>query len=153
MEALTGLFSGAAAAAPAAADWAFSTLPADTAMFGAFPAASAIPLLGASTGGGLMSALSGLGTAGTALGGLATGVKGIESLASGGQSPATTTPPPQAMSTITGTPIAPSTSPSDYTKSQQAYWEQMLSGLGLPGGGLPADIQAQIDKQAGLLRG
>ena len=101
------------------------------------------------------SSLAGeLGTLGAGLGAANAGVNLIKNLASTG-GPATTSaaPKPTATSTITGTPIAPGTSPSDFTNSQNAYWKQLLSGLGIPGDQIPTNIQQDIAKQASLIGG
>lgn len=65
----------------------------------------------------------------------------------GGPTPATAAP---AAAT---TPTTPSISPSDYTKQQNAYYQQMLSGLGMgtAGGELPPGIQEAINRQASML--
>jgi hypothetical protein len=62
--------------------------------------------------------------------------------------------PAQAPATnAAGGAVTPGTSPTDYKKQQEAYYQQMLSGLGMgsPGGALPTGIQDNISKQASLL--
>ena len=51
--------------------------------------------------------------------------------------------------------VAPGTTPGDFRNQQNAYYQQMLAGLGMgqPGGQLPADIQQNIDRQASLIGG
>ena len=58
-----------------------------------------------------------------------------------------------ATSTITGSAVAPGTSPTDFTKDQSAWWQNLFAGTGqgLPGGALPTDISSMIEKQAGLI--
>lgn len=84
---------------------------------------------------------------------ISSGVGLVENLMGGGKSAAAPAPPsskPVPTSTITGTAVAPSTSPGDFTKSQEAYWNQLFSGLGM-GENITPDIQQNIQKQAGLL--
>ena len=71
----------------------------------------------------------------------------------GSTSGGTAAPKPQAASTITGGAVAPGTSPTDFTKEQTAYWQNLFAGTGqgLPGGQLPGDISGMIEKQAGLI--
>jgi hypothetical protein len=58
-------------------------------------------------------------------------------------------PAPAAQS-----PALPGTSPEDFTKQQQAYWQNMLasSGQGVAGGALPEGIESMIEKQASLIK-
>lgn len=48
---------------------------------------------------------------------------------------------------------SPGVSPESFRDQSTAHWQQLLGNLGqgVEGGGLPADIQSQIDKQASLL--
>ena len=70
----------------------------------------------------------------------------------GSSTPGPSAPKPQAASTITGAPVAPGTSAGDFEKQQAAYWQQLLEGTGqTAGGGLPENIQSNINKQASLL--
>src|SRR5947208_9434841 len=77
---------------------------------------------------------SAIGSMGPALGAVSSGVGLFEKLFGGGggggggsQGGAASIPKQQAASTITGTPVAPGTSPGDFTKSQEAYWQQLMS--------------------------
>ncbi len=100
-----------------------------------------------------------LGFLGPALGAVSSGANLIRGLTDRGPKteniPATIGPPPTAMpsaaSTITGASVAPGTSPTDFTKSQTAYWQQLLSGMG-QGSELPASIQSNIERQAELIK-
>lgn len=49
---------------------------------------------------------------------------------------------------------APGTTAEDYKRQQEAYYQQMLAGLGQgqPGGGLPEGIQKNIEAQAASLK-
>ena len=70
----------------------------------------------------------------------------------GSQKPAA--PKPQASSVATGGAVAPGTSPSDYKRQQEAFFQQMLQGTGqTAGGGLPESLQSSIDRQASLISG
>lgn len=73
-----------------------------------------------------------------------------ESGGSGGSSPQAA----QAAGAAVGSPaVAPGTSPDEYKKQQQAYYQQMLAGTGQStvDGQLPAGIQDNINKQASLI--
>jgi hypothetical protein len=69
---------------------------------------------------------------------------GGDSSSGSGSSPATT---------AAAKPTTPNISAGDYTNQQQAYYKNMLSGLGMdtPGGGLPEGIQQSISRQAAML--
>ena len=49
--------------------------------------------------------------------------------------------------------VAPGTTQDEFMRNQQAYYQNMLAGLGQgqEGGGLPQGIQDNIDKQASLI--
>lgn len=50
--------------------------------------------------------------------------------------------------------VAPGTSPDDFRRQENAFFQQMLAGTGqgAPGGVLPEGIQKNIDKQASLIK-
>ena len=110
-----------------------------------------LPMLGSVIG----SISSGAAELAPILGAASSGVGLIENIfggkSTGGAAPATV--PKEATSTITGTAVAPGTSPTDYTNSQNAYWRQLISGLGIPGDQIPTNIQQDIAKQASLIGG
>ncbi len=75
---------------------------------------------------------------------------GGESKAAPAPTPAAA-PAPGAKSTITGAAVAPGTSQDQFKKSQEAYFQQLLSGTG-QGSELPAGIQSNIERQAALIQ-
>src|SRR5512146_3595058 len=100
-----------------------------------------------------------IGSAAPALGAISSGVGLAENLFGGGGSSGPTAPQtpatiPQAPSAATAA-VAPGTTPGDFRNQQNAFYQNMLAGLGMgqPGGQLPADIQQNIDRQASLIGG
>lgn len=82
-------------------------------------------------------------------------IGGLTGGGGGTSTPTPAAPKTPAASTITGTAVAPGTSPTDFTKEQTAWWQQMLQGTGqgTPGGALPGDLSSMIEKQASLIGG
>lgn len=77
---------------------------------------------------------------------------GKELFGGGGGGGGSATPATVAPAT---SPTTPTISAGDYTNQQNAYYKQMLAGLGMgtPGGELPPGIQEAIDRQASMLGG
>ena len=98
-----------------------------------------------------------LSSAGPALGAISSGVGLAENLFGGGGSSGPTAPQtPATIPTLqAASAVAPGTTPGDFRNQQNAFYQQMLAGLGMgqPGGQLPADIQQNIDRQASLIGG
>lgn len=93
-----------------------------------------------------------------ALGGMLKMLPGIGGMLGGGsseqQQPAAAPAAPAAAAAKPGVAgVAPGTSPDDFKRQQQAYYQQLFSGTGQiePGGGLPEGVQQNIDKQAALI--
>lgn len=80
------------------------------------------------------------------LGGLFGGKKEAE--------PKATPAPSAALSEAAPGAVAPGTTPDDFRRQEQAFYQQMLAGTGqgAAGGKLPEGIQANIDKQASLIK-
>src|SRR5512135_2754163 len=98
-----------------------------------------------------------LSSAGPALGAISSGVGLAENLFGGGGSSGPTAPqtPATIPTSQAASAVAPGTTPGDFRNQQNAFYQQMLAGLGMgqPGGQLPADIQQNIDRQASLIGG
>ncbi len=100
-------------------------------------------------------------SAGPALGGISSAIGLGENLFGGGDkgsgasapAPATSTPV-SAGPTASSSPALPGTTPDDFKKQQNAYYQQMLAGMGQgqEGGGLPPGIADMIEKQASLIK-
>lgn len=80
---------------------------------------------------------------------------GKELFGGGGGGGGSTSGPSSTPATVTPStsPTTPAVTPVDYTKQQNAYYQQMLSGLGMgtPGGELPPGLQEAINRQASML--
>lgn len=61
--------------------------------------------------------------------------------------------PAAAKSTVNAASVAPGTNPDQFRNQESAYWNQLLAGTGntQPGGGLPQNVQENIDRQASLI--
>jgi hypothetical protein len=87
-------------------------------------------------------------------GSLASGLVGKMFGGGGEQQKAQPVSAAQAVAPAAQSPALPGTSPEDFTKQQQAYWQNMLasSGQGVAGGALPEGIESMIEKQASLIK-
>lgn len=72
----------------------------------------------------------------------------------GSSHPSSAPAPAQAATSAAGGGVPSGTSADDYRRQSEAYYNQMLAGLGqgTPGGGLPQGIQENIDRQAALIK-
>ena len=106
----------------------------------------------------LLPAITAIGETAPAISAISSGVGLAENLFGGGGSSGPTAPQTPATipaSSQMASAVAPGTTPGDFRNQQNAFYQQMLAGLGMgqPGGQLPADIQQNIDRQASLIGG